>query len=64
MSDILERLNDLWEKVSDVDSVTVLDAQSEIKKLRAAIKMALDCIEDVDAIGASQTLAKALGEKE
>jgi hypothetical protein len=40
------------------------DAQDEIEKLREAIKMALDCIKDVDVIGARQTLAKALGEKE
>ena len=39
-------------------------AADEIEKLRAAIKMALDCIEDVDVIGARQTLTKALGEKE
>jgi hypothetical protein len=36
----------------------------ENEKLRAAIEMALECIEDVDVIGARQTLAKALGEKE
>ena len=34
------------------------------EKLRAAIKVALECIEDVDVIGAKQTLTKALGEKE
>jgi hypothetical protein len=33
-------------------------------KLREAIKMALDCIEDVDAIGARQILTNALGEKQ
>jgi len=38
--------------------------ETENKKLRAAIEMALECIEDVDVIGARQTLAKALGEKE
>jgi hypothetical protein len=41
---------------------TVLEKENE--KLRAAIEMALECIEDVDVIGAHQTLAKALGEKE
>ena len=38
--------------------------QAENEKLRAAIKMALECLEDVDVIGASLTLTKALGEKE
>ena len=37
MTDILERLDDLWEKVSDVDSVTIIDAQQEIVKLRALL---------------------------
>lgn len=40
------------------------EAIAEIEKLRAAIKMALECLEDVDVIGASLTLTKALGEKE
>jgi ribosome recycling factor len=33
--DILERLFELWTRVSDVDSVTLRDAEDEIKKLRA-----------------------------
>ena len=32
--DILERLFELWTRVSDVDSVTLRDAEDEIKKLR------------------------------
>ena len=36
----------------------------EIEKLRAAIKMAIECLEDRDVIGASLTLTKALGQKE
>jgi len=39
-------------------------AADEIEKLRAAIKMAIECLEDRDVIGASLTLTKALGEKE
>lgn len=42
----------------------IVEAAKEIEKLRAAIKMALDCIEDVDVIGARQTLTNALGEKQ
>jgi hypothetical protein len=38
--------------------------QVENEKLRAAIKMAIECLEDRDVIGASLTLTKALGEKE
>lgn len=37
MSDIVERLFELWTRVSDVDSVTLRDAEDEIKKLRAAL---------------------------
>ena len=33
--DIVERLFELWTRVSDVDSVTLRDAEDEIKKLRA-----------------------------
>ena len=32
--DIMERLFELWTRVSDVDSVTLRDAEDEIKKLR------------------------------
>jgi hypothetical protein len=35
MSDIVERLFELWTRVSDVDSITLRDAEDEIKKLRA-----------------------------
>jgi hypothetical protein len=42
MSDILEELDDLWEKVSDIDSVTVLQAREEIVKLRAEARDAAD----------------------
>jgi predicted phosphatase len=38
VNDILERLDDLYEKVSDVDSITVLDARSEIVKLRKSLQ--------------------------
>jgi hypothetical protein len=38
--------------------------QAENARLREAIEMAIDCIEDVDVIGARQTLTVALGEKE
>jgi len=37
--DILERLFELWTRVSDVDSVTLRDAEDEIKKLRAALRI-------------------------
>jgi uncharacterized coiled-coil DUF342 family protein len=49
MSEILERLDDLWEKASDVDSLTVLDAREEIVKLRAEAKDAADEIEKLRA---------------
>ena len=38
--------------------------QAEKARLREAIEMAIDCIEDRDVIGAKQTLTFALGEKE
>ena len=38
--------------------------QAENARMREAIKMAIDCVEDVDVIGARQTLKVALGEKE
>jgi len=40
--DILERLFELWTRVSDVDSVTLRDAEDEIKKLRAALRKLYD----------------------
>jgi hypothetical protein len=45
MSGILERLDDLWEKVSDVDSITVLDARNEIVKLRALLNEVFQTID-------------------
>lgn len=45
MSDIVERLDDLWEKVSDVDSHIVLDARSEIVKLRALLNEVFQTID-------------------
>jgi hypothetical protein len=36
--------------------------RDENARLREAIKMAIDCLDDKDAIGARQTLSKALGE--
>ena len=38
--------------------------QAENARLRKAIEMAIDCIQDKDVIGARLTLTKALGEKE
>ena len=71
MSDIVERLRldaekarRNWPEVFCVSEDLAEKAADEIEKLRAAIEMALECIEDVDVIGARQTLAKALGEKE
>lgn len=67
MSDIVEWLRPpasvFYEYAAD-NGALLEQAADEIEKLRAAIKMALECIEDVDVIGAKQTLAKALGEKE
>lgn len=60
MTDIVELLRNEMKHSDEL----CYKAADEIEKLRAAIKMALDCIEDVDVIGASQTLTKALGEKE
>jgi len=37
--DILERLFELWTRVSDVDSDTLRDAEDEIKKLRSIISI-------------------------
>ena len=37
--DIVERLFELWTRVSDVDSVTLRDAEDEIKKLRSIISI-------------------------
>jgi hypothetical protein len=64
MSDIVERLRtaDIYD-YADVDKFCN-EAADEIEKLRAAIKMAIECLEDRDVIGASLTLTKALGEKE
>ena len=45
MSDIVERLDNLWEKVSDVDSVTIINAQQEIIKLRALLKEVFQTID-------------------
>jgi hypothetical protein len=45
MSDIVERLDDLWEKVSDVDSITVLYAKQEIVKLRALLREVFQTID-------------------
>jgi len=42
---------------------TVISLVAERDTLREATKMALECLEDCDVIGAKQTLAKALGEK-
>ena len=38
--------------------------QAENARLREAIEMAIDCIQDKDVIGARLTLTNALGEKE
>ncbi len=37
--DIVERLFELWTRVSDVDSDTLRDAEDEIKKLRSIISI-------------------------
>jgi hypothetical protein len=37
--------------------------QAENARMREAIEMAIDCIQDKDVIGARQTLTVALGEK-
>jgi uncharacterized Zn finger protein len=37
--DILQRLFELWTRVSDVDSDTLRDAEDEIKKLRSIISI-------------------------
>ena len=70
MTDILERLRLMHYRFaaeSENDAAnrrvqTAKDAAEEIKKLREAIEMAIDCIQDKDVIGARQTLTIALGE--
>jgi hypothetical protein len=67
MSELIKRLRE-WPLRRGYSEVsirrTMRDAAAEIEKLRAAIKMAIECLEDRDVIGASLTLTKALGEKE
>jgi len=66
MSDIVERLRGLASKYDEygVHSDTELEAATEIEKLREAIDVALQCIEDADVISARQILKRVLGEKE
>jgi len=61
MSDIVERLR-VWPLRRGYSEVSIRrimrDAADEIENLRAAIKMAIECLEDCDVIGASLTLKK------
>jgi hypothetical protein len=66
--DILERLFELWTRVSDVDSVTLRDAEDEIKKLREALQGLVSDLDDYPAVArlldTYEYARAALGEKE
>ena len=56
LNEAVNKLNNLRTKYDDLEK--------ENARLREAMEMARDCLEDKDVIGAKQTLTLALGEKE
>lgn len=60
ISTIIRARLDEGRAIADEDVRALLD---ENEKLREAIEMAIDCIDDKDVIGARQTLTLALGEQ-
>jgi hypothetical protein len=57
-------MSDYHEGLEEGIKIGMAEAAAEVEKLRGVIKMALECIEADDVIGAHQTLTKGLGEKE
>jgi hypothetical protein len=65
--DEIKRLRRLLKEVGDLAAsraVRVELLESENARLHEAVKMARECLEDRDVIGANLTLEKAIGEKE
>jgi len=60
ISTIIRARLDEGRAIADEDVRALLD---ENEKLREAIEMAIDCIDDKDVIGARLTLTLALGEQ-
>jgi hypothetical protein len=59
ISTIIRARLDEGRAIADEDVRALLN---ENEKLREAIEMAIDCIQDKDIIGARQTLVMAMGE--
>jgi hypothetical protein len=61
IGELITKLNDAVNKLNNL-RIKYDDLEKENARLREAMEMARDCLEDKDVIGAKQTLTLALGE--